>query len=71
MSSGGREVIKVVREQLPEVTKTEFEAARMGSWRAGSIIEQYVQQRNEHGEIDQPENNAEDGVDSIFRKIVV
>ena len=56
---------------MPEVTKAEFEVAWMSGWGAYTIIEQYIQQRNEHGEIDQPENNAEDGVDSIFRKIVV
>ena len=63
--------MEIISEQVFEISQFKTEASGMWSSRYRIAVEKCVQQGDEHGKINQPEYDPKDGIDDVFRKIMV
>ena len=56
---------------MPEIGQAEFKITGMSRGLRAGAVEQYIQQGDQHGKIDQPEDDAKKGINKVFGKIVM
>ena len=63
--------MEIISEYVFEITQFKSKTAGMRCSRYRIAVKKCIQQRDEHGKIDQPEYDPKDGIDDVFRKIMV